>query len=79
VTIHVLFTLMEHSLLGVDTLPPPNACAQLALFSMIRYHHPMLHVVLHGTTTHFYCGERVISHTNAVQLYNHFRIRVQEE
>jgi hypothetical protein len=41
----------------------------LQLFNMVRYHHPMLHIVLHGTPMHFHCGELVFPQIKAVPLY----------
>jgi hypothetical protein len=41
----------------------------LQLFHTGRHDHPMLHVVVHGTTVHFYSRELLLSHTNTVQIY----------
>jgi len=41
----------------------------LQLFHTRRHDHPMLHVVVHGTTVHFYSRELLLSCTNTIPIY----------
>jgi len=64
-TICVVFTLMELLMLVHFHMFAPT----LQLLNMVRYHHPTLHIVLHGTLMHLHHGELVFSHKNAVPIY----------
>lgn len=52
----------------------------LQLFDKVRCVYPLLPVDLHGTSMHFYHGNLLLSHTNAVPLYRLlFQIKMANE